>query len=142
MNDTTRTPALSRTWHTVTRDRMDGAVVQIREHTVTLTRASVGGVIEATVNGQPATLEAATRILQGADQTTVLDETLSPATISRPVAANLHRLMGRAGLKRDQHYAFAAAALDRVVWSFTTLTEAEAETVRADLRLMFPGVAA
>lgn len=120
----TNTRAHTRTWQTVTRDRLDGAVIQTRAHTITLTRTAHG--IEATVNGQPAPLEDAVSILQGADSATKTGEQLE---IGKPRAARLHRLMARAGIPTGEHYAFAAAALDRPVYSLAALTEPDARAV-------------
>ncbi|AWT35867.1 hypothetical protein [Deinococcus daejeonensis] len=140
MNDTTAPRALSRTWETLTLDRMDGAVVQTRAHTVTLTRTPAG--IEAQVNGEACDLTRAVGILQGADTVTVTAQTLEAPTIGKARAAGLHRLMARAGVPSGEHYGFAGAALDRAVFSLAALTEGDARAVWAFLRATFPQVRA
>jgi hypothetical protein len=130
--------ALTRTWDTTTLDRMDGAVVQVRQHTVTLTRTPAGLV--ATVDGEAATLERAVRLLEAADRVTVLSEVLEPTPIGNARAARLHRLLGRLGLPSAQHYALAAAALGE--WaplpSLAALSEREARTVWAHVCHTYP----
>ncbi|GHF32368.1 hypothetical protein HNQ07_000415 [Deinococcus metalli] len=141
MNDTTPTPrAQTRTWATVTADCMDGAVVQVRHHTVTLTRTPAG--IEATVDGQECELHVAVSILHGADRATVTAETLEPAPIGKTRACELHKLMHRAGVPSGEHYGFAGAALDRPVYSLAALTEADARQVWLFLRSTHPQAAA
>lgn len=134
--NTTTARAHTRTWQTVTRDRLDGAVIQTRAHTVTLTRTAHG--IEATVNGQPAPLEDAVSILQGADSVTKTGEVMEAAPIGKPRAARLHRLMARAGVPSGEHYGFAGAALDRPVFSLAALTEEDARSVWRFLCATFP----
>ncbi|GAA5438167.1 hypothetical protein [Deinococcus aquaticus] len=140
MNDTTAPRTLSRTWETVTLDRMDGAVVQTRAHTVTLTRTPAG--IEAQVNGEACELARAVSILNGADRVTVTAQTLEAPTIGKTRAARLHRLMARAGVPSGEHYGFAGAALDRPVFSLAALTEEDARAVWAFLCEAFPQVRA
>ena len=132
--------ATTRTRNTVTHDRMDGAVIQIREHTVTLTRTAAG--IEAVVDGQPCDLRHAVNILRGATTTTVTHEVLEAAPIGKARAARLHRLMARAGVASGEHYAFAAAALDRAVHSLAALTEPDARAVWDFLAFTFPHIKA
>lgn len=77
-NTTPSTPARYRQWETVTLDRMDGAVVQVRRHTVALYRSKFTGEVVGIVDGQACDLHRAVSILEGADTTTktaeVLDE--------------------------------------------------------------------
>lgn len=119
--------AITRTWNTVTYDCMDGAVVQVRYHTVTLSRAD--GVLTAEIDGQPADVLAADCILSGATYRTVTAEVLEPEVIGKPAAWELHRTLGRAGIPSKEHYGYAAAALDRPVYSLALLTAQEREYV-------------
>ncbi|MFN4250668.1 hypothetical protein [Deinococcus sp.] len=80
-----KVPALSRTWETVTLDRMDGAVVQVRQHTVTISKHS--GVLMAEVDGQPADMLTADRILRGADERHLKHEI-------KPFPASMARCLG------------------------------------------------
>lgn len=84
-SSTLAVPALSRTWETVTRDRMDGAVVQVRRNTVTISK--FGGVLMAEVDGQPADVLTADRILRGADERTVTHEV-------KPFPVSMARVLG------------------------------------------------
>lgn len=124
MNTTTR--AATRTWNTSTDDRMDGAVVQIRTHTVTLTRTPAG--IVALIDGQPADVRDADRILRGATTLTVQAEVLE-AVIGKPAACELHKTLGRLSFR--DHYLTASDALGRPVPSLAALTADEAATVRS-----------
>lgn len=124
MNPTTR--ATTRTWTTRTDDQMDGAVVQVRTHTITLTRTPTG--ITAEIDGQPADVLAADAILRGATSVTVTAEVLVPV-IGNAVACELHKVLGR--LRFRDHYGLAAEALGRTVRSLATLTADEARTVRS-----------
>ncbi|KQR15595.1 hypothetical protein [Deinococcus sp. Leaf326] len=127
--------AITRTWNTVTHDCMDGAVVQVRHHTVTLTRTDAGLVAE--IDGQPANILKADQILRGATFRTVTAEVLeAPATIGKARAYRLHKIMGRLGL--HEHYGLAARALGRDVFSLAALTEAEARTVWAFVVNLLP----
>lgn len=80
-----KVPALSRTWETVTRDRLDGAVVQVRRNTVTISKH--GGVLMAEVDGQPADVLYADRILRGADERHLKHEI-------KPFPASMARALG------------------------------------------------
>ena len=124
MNISTR--ASTRTWNTSTDDLMDGAVVQTRTHTVTLTRTRTGLV--ALVDGQPADVLAADAILRGATTLTVTAEALE-VVIGKPAACELHKVLGRLGFR--DHYATASDALGRRVTSLAALTADEAATVRS-----------
>lgn len=90
MNTTTCPCALTRTWNIVTHDCMDGAVVQIRRHTVTLTRTATGIVTE--INGQPADTLEAVQILRGAAFRTVTAEVLEVPIIKKAAVSELPRL--------------------------------------------------
>ncbi|MBZ9750727.1 hypothetical protein K7W42_07620 [Deinococcus sp. HMF7604] len=136
----TTTPALTRTWATETHCRAHGEDWGTVQATVTLTRTPAG--IEATVNGQPADLADALRILRGADTVTVTAQTLAPAPLGKPRAAKLHRLMACAGVPSGQHCGFAETALERPVSSLAALTEREARQVWGYLRATFPSLAA
>ncbi|KQR40721.1 hypothetical protein [Deinococcus sp. Leaf326] len=128
MNDTKPQPrAITRTWDTVTHDRMDGAVVQVRHHTVTLSCAD--GVLTAEIDGQPADERDARHILRGATFRAVTAEVLEPEVIGKPAAWELHRALGRAGIPSKEHYGYASAALDRPVYSLALLTADESESV-------------
>lgn len=80
-----KVPALSRTWDTLTHDCMDGAVVQTRRHTVTISKLS--GHLTAEIDGQPAGVLDADRILKGATFRTVTHEII-------PVPASMARYLG------------------------------------------------
>ena len=124
MQPTTR--ASTRTWNTSTDDLMDGAVVQVRTHTVILTRTPTG--IVALIDGQPADVLAADAILRGATTLIVQAEVLE-VVIGKPAACELHKVLGRLGFR--DHYATAADALGRPVPSLAALTADEAATVRS-----------
>lgn len=75
-----RVPALARTWATITADRMDGAVVQVRKNIVTISRE--GGEYRAWADGEEITVHAADSILRGADTRTVIHEIIpTPAAM-------------------------------------------------------------
>lgn len=77
-----KVPALSRTWETVTDDCMDGAVVQTRRHTVTISKLS--GHFTAEIDGQPAGVMDVDAILRGATTKTVIHEIISvPSSMAR-----------------------------------------------------------
>ncbi|WP_293914246.1 glycosyl hydrolase family 65 protein [Deinococcus sp.] len=139
MNDTKR-PALSRTWQTVTTYRECSVVVEVSRDTVTLSREEVGGKLSAQVNGEAVELGRAIRLLKNANSTTVTAEVLAalPVTIGAARAAKLHKLMTRVGVPSVHHYASAARATGREVWSLASLTELEARQTWAYLRRMFP----
>ena len=124
MNTSTR--AATRIWNTSTDDLMDGAVVQVRTHTVTLTRTPTG--IVALIDGQPADVLAADAILRSATTLTVTAEVLE-VVIGKPAACELHKELGR--LRFRDHYATASDALGRRVTSLAALTADEAATVRS-----------
>lgn len=124
MNTSTR--ASTRTWETRTDDQMDGAVVQVRTHTITLTRTPTGNV--ALIDGQPADVREADAILRGATALTVTAEVLE-IVIGKPAACELHKELSR--LKFRDHYATASDALGRRVTSLAVLTRDEARTVRS-----------
>lgn len=137
----TKAPALSRTWRTSNTTEMDGAVVSSSTHTVTLSRAQVGGTLAAEVDGQPATVARAVSLLEDAWNVEVLEEVLSqpqtPPTIGKARAHKLHTIMGRLGL--HDHYGIArrGAGLDEC-FSLAALTEQQARAVWAYLVNMFP----
>lgn len=133
---------ISRTWNTVTEHRPYGEYWGDTLHTVTLT-ADHNGTVTAQVNGTPAPVSDAARILNGAARVELIREERTPEpapTIGKPRAARLHRLMGRVGLPSAQHYALAAAALGEwaPLHSLATLTEQEARAVWAHLCRLYP----
>ncbi len=124
----TKAPAISRTWQTVTYDRMDGSIVQVRRHTVTLSR--VTGTLTAEIDGKAADVFTADNILRGADFRTVTAETLvdAPAqSIGNATACELHKELAR--LRFTDHYGTASDALGYPVDSLAALTADEAYTV-------------
>lgn len=131
-----KVPALSRTWDTVTLDRMDSAVVQVRRHTVTLRR--IEGEIEATIDGVARPLRDAVNILNGADSVTVTREELAPQPVGHALACELHRTLARAGIPSKEHYGYAAAALDHPVHSLALLTTDQVAAVLAFLAFTHP----
>lgn len=80
MQDTPKTPALSRTRRAYITYRECGVVTGHAEHVITLTRAYVGGPITAEVDGEASDLDRAVRLLRAADRTEVLSEVLAPAS--------------------------------------------------------------
>lgn len=132
----TKVPALSRTWDTITSDCMDGAVVQVRHHTVTLRR--IEGEIEATVDGIARPLRDALSILNGADSVTITREELAPHPVGNVVACKLHRTLARAGIPRKEHYGYATAALNTRVYSLRLLTADQVAMVLAFLAFTHP----
>ncbi|MFT2719887.1 hypothetical protein ACMT4L_07775 [Deinococcus sp. A31D244] len=64
---------------------MDGAVVQVRQHAVTISKH--GGVLMAEVDGQPTDMLTADRILRGADTRTLTHEV-------KPFPASMARCLG------------------------------------------------
>lgn len=132
-------PMQSRTFAAVIELRPYGENWGEVRHTVTLTSTPAG--IVAQVDGQPAPLADAVRILNAADQVEVLAEVpATPPTIGKARAARLHRLMGRLGLCNPDHYGSARRATGREVFSLATLTEVEAREVWAYLCRTFPQV--
>lgn len=130
-SNSTKVPALSRTWDTFTSDRMDGAVVQTRRHTVTLRR--IEGEIEAIIDGIARPLRDAVNILNGADSVTVTREELAPQPVGNVVGCELHRTLARAGVPSKEHYGYASAALDLPVYSLALLTADQVAAVLAFL---------
>ncbi|WP_293909896.1 hypothetical protein [Deinococcus sp.] len=59
-------------------------------------------------------------------------------TIGKARAAKLHKIMTRVGVPSVHHYASAARATGREVWSLAGLTEREARQTWAYLCRMFP----
>ncbi|MHA0044395.1 hypothetical protein [Deinococcus sp. PEB2-63] len=137
---------ITRTWTATTEHRPYGEHWGDTLNTVTLT-ADQHGNQTAQVDGQPATVAHAVSILNRAARVELVSEYRAPTPapmIGKPRAAQLHRLMGRAGLPSAQHYALAAAALGE--WaplpSLATLTEQEARAVWAHLCRLYPSAAA
>lgn len=128
-----KVPALTRTWRVDVIYRECSVVTGNSTHTVTLSRAQVGGPLVATVDGEEADVARAVKLLGMAEGTPeVLAETLAPMPapgIGKPAACELHRELGR--LKFRDHYATASEALGRAVESLAALTAREAHTVRS-----------
>jgi len=140
-SNTPSSPALSRTWQTVTTYRECGVVVEVARDTVSLFRDFVGGPLLATVNDEEVEVSRAVSLLKNADQQpTLTAETLAPLPIGKARAARLHRIMGRVGLPSFQHYGLAAAALCEPfpLDSLASLTEREAGRVWAHLCQLYP----
>lgn len=136
---TTKKPeALSRTWRTHNTAEMDGAVISASRHTVTLSRAFVGGPLSAEVDGQTAELAYAVGLLEDAWKTEVLAEDLAPLPAPAIGKARAHRLHKLLGSLPVDHYGIAGRALGRDVQSLATLTEAEARQVWRFVCHMFP----
>lgn len=140
---TTAPRAISRTWSAFTTYRECSVVTGTAIHTVTMVRTADG--FTATVDGQPADVLDAARILSGADRLIVTAELLdTPPTIGKGRACELHRIMGKVGLPHAQHYALAAAALGE--WSplptLSDLTESEARAVWRHLARLYPAARA
>lgn len=112
--------------------------------TVRFEVAAPGAPVVATVNGQPADLEAALTMAHGLTGRTVSEEWAdrpAPAPIGKARARRLHILMARAGVASGQHYTEAARALGRGVASLAALTEGEARRVWAHLCRAYPAAA-
>ena len=118
----------------LTVDRECGVVVDVRSHTVTLTRTAAG--LAAEIDGQVAMLDSAVRLLTQAQRVSLLEEVLTApapvagevAVIGKAVACELHRELGRLGYR--EHYALAGDVLNRVVLSLAAITAAERDLVR------------
>lgn len=143
---TTKPRSITRTWTVTTVHEMDRVVVMTTTQTVTLS-ADQHGHKTAQIDGKPAQVAHAVSILNRAARVELVSEYRAPApapVIGKARAAQLHRLMGRAGLPSAQHYALAAAALGE--WaplpSLATLTEQEARAVWAHLCRLYPSAAA
>lgn len=110
--------------------------------------AAPGAPVTATVNGQPAVLEAALQIAAGLSQRTVSEEraplppSAAPASIGKARAHRLHILMAQAGVPSGEHYRTAARALGRGVASLAALSEGEARRVWAYLGSAYPAARA
>lgn len=129
----------SRTWNLRINARLDGAVVALITHTVTVYRVA-DTLVAALVDGQQASIERAHYLLMWAKEDGELvqvagtDEAPAPvqaATISKKAASLLHANLGRIGYANKAHYEVASAAVHRDLISLTELTEAEVETVWA-----------
>lgn len=142
--NTPSTPALSRTWQTVTTYRECGVIVEVARAAVTLTREVLGGPLSATVNGEACEVSRAVSLLGCADSLALTAEVLpaEPPTIGKGRAQTLHKIMGRLGLPNLQHYGLAAAALCEPfpLDSLASLTELEARRVWAHMCNVFPQV--
>lgn len=121
--------AITRTWAADVVYRECGTVTGSRLYTVTMTRTAQGFTAE--IDGQPAGVLDAARILGSADRVTVTHEVLDTvaAQIGKAAAYELHKELGR--LKYRDHYATASAALERPVSSLAALTPEQAVTVRS-----------
>lgn len=97
-----------------------------RDATVTATIEG-GQVTEGTYNGEPMTGNcwAACTLAD----LSYLPYTFEQATIGKPRASRLHRILSRLGLGHTDHYRAASAALGRPVDSLAALTEQEGRTV-------------
>lgn len=132
-SNTKKPRATFRQWETVTLDRMDGAVVQVRRHTVALYRSKLGNGLMGIVDGKAVSLRDAVSILEGADTVTKTAEVLEEVRpIGKASAYELHKELGR--LKFSDHYATASEALGVPVSSLAQLTAEQAHTVRSYAR--------
>ena len=149
--DTSKPPALSRTWRVFVEYRAYGEFWGNATHEVTLSREYVGGELTATVDGQPASLRSAINILDSAATYEVLDEVLSdpttPAPLTMPAltigkarAHSLHKIMGALGIPHAKHYGVAAFAIDEPLplSTLSDLSEREAGRVWAHLTRTYP----
>ncbi len=86
-----------------------------------------GQLVAGTLNGQPMTGHcwAACTLSDLAH----LPYSFERATIGKPRASRLHRILARLGLGHADHYRAASAALGRMVSSLAALSEQEARTV-------------
>jgi len=119
-----------RKFDVLTVDRECGVVVDVRSHTVTLTRTAAGLIAE--IDGLADTVDSAVRLLTQAQRVNLLEEVLTApmptGVIGKAVACELHRELGRLGYR--EHYALAGDVLNRVVPSLAALTAAERDLVR------------
>ena len=133
--ENTRPRATFRQWETVTRDRMDGAVVQVRRHTVALYRSPLTGEALGILDGKTVPVRKVLDILTDPDtRATVTAEKLEqrPERIGKAAAYELHKELGR--LRFRDHYTAASEALGFPVSSLAALTAEEAHTVRSYAR--------
>lgn len=127
--------ALFRAWQATVTYRECGTVTDVQTYTVTMSRTAQG--VTATLNGRPADVLTAARILSSAQSENaltvtaeILDTPSTPArAIGKAAAYDLHRELGR--LKYRDHYGTAAAALGEPVASLAALTAEQAQTVRS-----------
>ncbi|RJF74635.1 hypothetical protein D3875_03580 [Deinococcus cavernae] len=149
--DTSKPPALSRTWRVFVEYRVYGEFWGNATYEVTLSREYVGGDLSATVDGQPAEADRAVNILNSAATYEVLAETLSDPTTPAPLqlpaptigkarAHSLHKIMGALGISHARHYGLAAAAIGEPVplGSLSDLTDKEAGRVWAHVCRLYP----
>jgi len=93
-----------------------GVVVDVRSHTVTLTRTDTD--LTATANGEAVNIERVVQLLQQAARVWLLEEVLLPV-IGNPAARLLHIELHRLGYRTSaSHYEVAATVLGRAVTSW------------------------
>ena len=97
-----------------------------REDSVTATIQG-GQLVAGTLNGQAMTGHCWTACTL--DDLAYLPYTFERATIGKPGASGLHRILARLGLGHADHYRAASAALGRMVASLAALSEQEARRV-------------
>lgn len=127
--------ALFRAWQATVTYRECGTVTDVQTYTVTMSRTAQG--VTATLNGRPADVLAAARILSSAQSENaltvtaeILDTPSTPArAIGKAAAHELHRELGRLGYR--DHYTTAAEVLGVPVASLAALTTEQAQTVRS-----------
>ncbi len=97
-----------------------------RHDTITAT-ISGGQLVTGTLNGQPMS----GHFWKGCTLADLahLPYTFEKATIGKPRASRLHRILARLGLGHADHYRAASAALGRPVDSLAALTEQEGRQV-------------
>lgn len=127
-------PARSRTFAARVVDREYGVTRSISTHTVKVWKE--GQFYNAEIDGQPATVQAAGRLLDSAEQVEVIAEELA---IGKAAAHRMHKELGRLGF--HEHYGLARRVLGREVYSLATLTAAEAAEVWAYVRACYEGAA-
>lgn len=133
---------VSRTWTTVTTAHLDNVPMFDLTHTVTL-RAD-GDTLSAEVDGQPAELQEATRLITAAQDhgRCVLvseDRWEDRPTISKAEAAALHRHLGRLGIRN--HYGFVTETVGFSIATFAELSPEDVELVHSRLNAEIWGAA-
>ena len=93
--------------------------------------ADAAGVLTATVDGAPAPLERAVRLLNEAqrDGDLVLLHEEYTDTLDKAAARRLHADLGRLGIKSWAHYQLAASVVGREITSLTQVRVGEVDTI-------------
>lgn len=143
MHNDTKPRNITRTWTLTLYGRYESTAAPVIIATRRVTLSADGrGERYASVDGQPATVAAATAILNRA-RADGLVELVSEVRIGlpRPAASRLHRDLALIGVLASNHSAVATAALGRVISSLTEVQPHEAEQVRLHASRLAQGLA-